>query len=208
MKMTNGMAVKLQGICLLIAWMGSGCWRDNTATLSPDTVTQKRASASQELMELPREMTLVEVDVDSYEQVLEKYQGRVVLVGFWSIFCDRCLELFPYTVELSREFVADGLVVITVCADELEKRTEIMNFLQDQKIRGDHLITHYSSAEFSEVFDVESGAFPHYKMYDRRGELRKELSNTSATSRFSLEDVQREVTELLAEPTFPVDSRG
>ena len=208
MKMTNGMAVQLQGICLLVAWMGSGCWRDNTATLSPDTVTQKRASASQELMELPRETTLVEVDVDSYEQVLEKYQGRVVLVGFWSIVCDRCLELFPYTVELSREFVADGLVVITVCADELEKRTEIMNFLQDQKIRGDHLITHYSSAEFSEVFDVESGAFPYYKMYDRRGELRKELSNTSATSRFSMEDVQREVTELLAEPTFPVDSRG
>lgn len=208
MKMTNGMAVQLQGICLLVAWMGSGCWRDNTATLSPDTVTQKRASASQELMELPRETTLVEVDVDSYEQVLEKYQGRVVLVGFWSIVCDRCLELFPYTVELSREFVADGLVVITICADELEKRTEIMNFLQDQKIRGDHLITHYSSAEFSEVFDVESGAFPYYKMYDRRGELRKELSNTSATSRFSMEDVQREVTELLAEPTFPVDSRG
>lgn len=208
MKVTNGMAVKLQWTCLLIALLGSGCWRDNAATLSPDAVTQKQASASQELIELPRETTLVEVDVDSYEQVLEKYQGRVVLVGFWSIVCDRCLELFPYTVELSREFVADGLVVITVCADELEKRTEIMNFLRDQEIMGDHLITHYSSAEFSEVFDVDSGAFPHYKMYDRRGELRKELSNTSATSRFSLEDVQREVTELLAEPTFPVDSCG
>ncbi len=208
MKATNGMAVKLQWICLLTALMGSGCWRDNAATLSPDSASQKQASESYESIELPPETTLVEADADSYEQVLEKYQGRVVLVGFWSITCDRCLEFFPYTVELSREFVADGLVVVTVCADELEKKTEIMTFLQDQEIRGDQFITRYTSAEFSEVFDVDSGCFPHYKIYDRRGELRKELSDSSVTSRFNQEDIQREVTELLAEPMVPVDSRG
>jgi hypothetical protein len=51
-----------------------------------------------------------------------------------------------------------------------------------------------------EAFEIEGGALPHYKLYDRQGKLARTFGlDPSAEKQFTVEDIEAAVKELLGE---------
>ena len=60
-----------------------------------------------------------------------------------------------------------------------------------------------------DAFEIESGALPHYKLFDRKGELRATFAiDPSAAEQFTPEDVAEAIIELLEEPSTHEPTRG
>src|ERR1700687_469630 len=55
--------------------------------------------------------------------LIVKNKGKVILLDFWADTCLPCKKAFPHLIELHKTYEAKGLVVISVCTDELEEET-------------------------------------------------------------------------------------
>ncbi len=145
---------------------GSGQTSSTAETASADTAASAAAG----------EITLETVDVEGYQQVLDQHKGKVVFVDFWATWCTPCMENFPHTVHVSRAFPPEQVAVISVSFDDPESKDAALAFLQKQEARFTHLMSEYGAGvESMEKFNIDGGV-PHYKIYDREGNLVKSLS--------------------------------
>ncbi len=147
---------------------------------------------------VPREITVEVAGRDEYDRLIASHRGKVVLVDFWSTGCIPCLEQFPHTVALSHKHAEDGLAVISVSLDDVEDRKRVLEQLRAQQATFDNLLSRDGMGVASmKAFDIDGG-LPHYKLYDRRGNLRYSFS-IDAQQPLEPEDIQRRVMELLTE---------
>ena len=58
------------------------------------------------------------VDMQGYQQLLEKYRGKPLLVTFWATWCEPCRDEYPMLNELAKEYAPKGLSVVGVNLDE------------------------------------------------------------------------------------------
>ncbi len=141
------------------------------------------------------------IDKAGFEAVVGHLPGKVILVDFWATWCIYCRENFPHVVELSHKFGPQGLVVISVACDDDKEVPEVLEFLREQKATFQNLRAALGSSEQTfEDFDIEGGALPHYKLYDRKGKLRKTFAvDPDEAEQFKLDEIDAAVEELLNE---------
>lgn len=149
------------------------------------------------------EVTLRVADLQVYEEVLAKHKGKPILVDFWATWCVPCTEQFPHTVELYTKHAAAGLAVVSVSLDDPADEAKVKTFLEKQGATFDNLLSKWGGDGPSfENFDIRGGAVPHYKLYDRDGQLRQTFSVDPAAKRqFTPADIERSVLDLLRPPS-------
>jgi thiol-disulfide isomerase/thioredoxin len=138
-------------------------------------------------------------DEAGLQHLIEKYRGHVVLIDYWATWCGPCLEQFPHTVSLSRRYADAGLRVVSVCLDEPQNQQNALNFLRDKQASFDNLLSKYGGGPAAmKAFNVEGGALPHYKLFDREGQLRETFSlDPAAAVQFTTADIEAAVVDLL-----------
>jgi thiol-disulfide isomerase/thioredoxin len=126
-------------------------------------------------------ITLTSVDRTAYDAAIAKHRGKVVLVDFWATWCLPCVEQLPHTLELGRQLGDRGLSVVTVSCDEPKEAESVAKFLAARKADvATNLISQFGgSSATMEAFEIEGGAVPFYKLYDRKGELRQTFGITA-----------------------------
>jgi thiol-disulfide isomerase/thioredoxin len=136
------------------------------------------------------------IDASGLAQALQKHRGQVVLVDFWATWCGPCLALFPHTVELQRRFGAAGLAVIAVSLDDLDNGAAVRKFLGPSGATVENYLAVYGvgPAAFT-AFEIDDGALPHVRLYDRRGKLHKTFA--SGGKAIDPEQAQRAVAEMI-----------
>jgi thiol-disulfide isomerase/thioredoxin len=184
-------------IVLLAGWI-AGC--NKAAPPPPGKPAGPTAAASTPAAD-ESAVTLQRIDKAGFEAVVGHLPGKVILVDFWATWCIYCRENFPHVVELSHKFGPQGLVVISVACDDEKETSEILKFLREQKATFQNLRAALGSSPQSfEDFDIDGGALPHYKLYDRQGKLRKTFSvDPDADEQFKLDEIDAAVEELLNE---------
>lgn len=147
------------------------------------------------------EITLRVVDGKQFAAIVARHKNQVVLVDFWATYCGPCRKQFPHTVELSDKYGAQGLATISVCCDDPEKDRQALDFLKKNKARFENLRSKFGSDEETfTTFDIEGGALPHYKLYDRKGKLRHTFgTDPDAERQFTTDDIDAAVQKLLSE---------
>lgn len=147
------------------------------------------------------EITLRVVDAKQYAAVISSHKKQVVLVDFWATYCGPCRKQFPHTVSMSKKYRAAGLVAVSVSCDDPEKEREALAFLKKSNATFENLRSKFGSDEETYTsFDIEGGALPHYKLYDRAGKLRHTFgTDPDAEKQFTPEDVEAAVKKLLGE---------
>jgi thiol-disulfide isomerase/thioredoxin len=140
-------------------------------------------------------VTLQVVDREDYQRAIDRYRGKVVLVDFWATWCTPCIEKFPHTVHVSRAFPKDQLAVISVSLDDPENRDAALAFLQKHEARFENLLSAEGVVESMEIFDIDAG-IPHYKIYDRAGNLAKAITPGPDLD-VTLELLEREVRQVI-----------
>jgi thiol-disulfide isomerase/thioredoxin len=185
-------ATRRAAIALLAAAVLGGC-SDNAANRPGGHVVRPREPA-------PFELKIA--DRLDYENLLVDLEGQVVLVDCWATWCLPCVEQLPHSVALSRRFRDEGLAVVTLSLDDPADKDEVRKVLLRSGAGGlTNLVSEYSGgSESVDAFEVPGGALPHYKLYDRKGELRHTFAlDPAAKKQFTTGDVDAAVEKLLAE---------
>ena len=140
------------------------------------------------------------VDRAAYDSVIAAQQGKVVLVDFWATWCGPCLVQLPHSVELAEKY-RDKLTVVTVSMDDPTDPVPVQKqLLQRGAARLVNLISEATGPQGVEAFEIEGGALPHYKLYDRQGKLRRTFGvDPAAEKQFTTDDVAAAVAELVDE---------
>lgn len=168
------------------------------APLEPSTVRSDRAVTAP----APEDVKLTSADRPAYDELIRGLQGRVVLVDFWATWCGPCVEQFAHTVEVAARMGDRGLAVITVSLDDPAESEQIVAFLRSKGAgHTTNLVSRFGSSPRSiETFEISNGAVPHYKLYDRRGQLRRSFGvNPQSREQFTLSEIDAAIEELLAE---------
>jgi len=58
------------------------------------------------------------IDAQGYQQLLDQYRGKPLLVTFWATWCEPCRDEYPMLNQLAKEYAAKGLNVVGVNLDD------------------------------------------------------------------------------------------
>ena len=64
----------------------------------------------------PRDPELI--DAQGYQQLVEHYRGKPLLVTFWATWCEPCRHEYPMLNELAKQYAPQGLKVVGVNLDD------------------------------------------------------------------------------------------
>ncbi len=141
------------------------------------------------------------VDRAEYDAALVSLKGKVILVDCWATWCLPCLQQLPHTMQLGKQH--DELAVVTLNFDSPTKSEQVANMLTSKG--GSGVGTHFlsrqgGSPQSMDDFEINGGALPHYKLYDRAGKLRHTFElDPAAEKQFTTADIDTAVVELLHE---------
>ena len=139
----------------------------------------------------PEQVNLVVGDEKKLAEMIAAHKGKVVFVDYWATWCEPCVEYFPHTVEMHRKYKDQGLATIAVSFDFLEEQDVAREFLAEHGAEFENLLNSYGAgSEYPEAFQLDQ--IPHFRLYNRQGELVKKWDEKPA-------DADKLIEQLLAE---------
>jgi len=160
------------GVALLLGILLAGCAEQ---TAPPPGAAAGSAKASKP----PNANVKVRpVSPDEFKKLIAEQKGKVVLVDFWATYCGPCRERFPQTLALGKKYADRGLVVVSMSMDapDADVQQKVLQFLQDQDSEITNLSNRLEDTDTTfGALDIDGGALPHYKVFDRKGKLSKKF---------------------------------
>lgn len=95
--------------------------------------------------------------------------AKVLLLDFWSVFCQSCLQEMPFLKELHRRHAAEGLEIVGVNTDFFPKE-RIVKFMEKTGLALPYPLIHDRDQSLSKLFSVE--ALPVLVLIDSSGWIR------------------------------------
>ena len=140
------------------------------------------------------------VDKAGYDKVIAANKGKVIVVDCWATWCVPCRKAFPKTVELSKSYANQDVVVVSLCFDEAVKGQapeSVKRFLALNDAYFENLLSSLDiSADGADAFGIPDGALPHFKIYGRDGKLFK-VFESGEDKEFKHEDIEAAVKAAL-----------
>jgi thiol-disulfide isomerase/thioredoxin len=118
------------------------------------------------------DVSVQSVTPQEFKKIIAAQKGKVVLVDFWATWCGPCREKFPQTLALAKKYASQGLTVVSVSMDSPDPKDQekVLYFLQQQNAQIINLANRMDDSEAAfGAFDIDGGALPHYKIFDRKG---------------------------------------
>ena len=117
------------------------------------------------------------VDATTLKTLLEKKQGKVVLINLWATWCVPCREEFPDLIKLYGKYRDRGLELILISVDFAEQRRQVEAFLKENGVTFPTYINAEESYEALISFLAPDwiGGFPTTFVIDRKGRLARSL---------------------------------
>jgi thiol-disulfide isomerase/thioredoxin len=139
------------------------------------------------------------VTPDEFKKIVADQKGKVVLVDFWATYCAPCRAKFPKTLELAKKLGAQGFTAISMSMDEPKEKAKVLHFLQQQNAEIINLANKLEDSEAAfGALDIDGGALPHYKIFGRKGNLRRKFGG-DPDHPFDEKDVEKEILAALQE---------
>ena len=103
---------------------------------------------------------LTGVDLEGKTVSLDQFEGKVLLIDFWAVWCGPCVGEMPNVVAAYNKYHADGFEIIGVSLDPLSDRTKLETFVGDHKMPWRQIFDgKFWSAENAVAYGVHSIPF-------------------------------------------------
>jgi thiol-disulfide isomerase/thioredoxin len=174
-----------------LAALAIGCsGKDGAATTGGATPAKNETEAATTVSAAPHEqaksapaihsgnVSVRLVTPEEFKKIVGEQKGKVVLVDFWATWCAPCRAKFPSTLALAKKYASQGLTTISVSMDgpESKEQEKVLHFLEQQNAEIINLSNRVEDSEAAfGAFDIDGGALPHYKVFDRKGNVRRKF---------------------------------
>jgi len=109
----------------------------------------------QEWAELP--VTLEPIDSAGIAELVRNRTNKLRLINIWATWCGPCVLEFPELVKIDRMYRGRNFEFISISADIMKKRTEVLEFLKDRQASNKNYI--YSG---DDVYKLIGAADPEW----------------------------------------------
>jgi thiol-disulfide isomerase/thioredoxin len=131
-------------------------------------------------------------DVDGNTVKRSDFEGKVVVLDFWAVWCGPCQLTLPLLQNLADKYRSEGLEVVGLHVDDrVPPVEEIKSYLEARKVSYTNLLSTYKVDEAYYVY-----AMPTSYILDRKGKIVKQHIGFSQGTPEKLEQELREVLGL------------
>lgn len=127
---------------------------------------------------------------DEYQQVLDSFKDKVILVNFWATWCLPCVKEFPELVKLQKNYKDNDFVLLFISLDDKgDIETKIIPFLKKQGVDFTSFFGNFSNPESIMNYVDKSwhGEIPYTGLYNKKGILSKALIGSKTYEQFETE---------------------
>ena len=97
--------------------------------------SEKRVSAARELAEMEQEpVTLERADTNTLPALMKNDGPKLRLINVWATWCGPCLRELPDLVTMNRMYRNGNFEVVTLSADDPDKKDKVLAALQERKV--------------------------------------------------------------------------
>jgi thiol-disulfide isomerase/thioredoxin len=105
--------------------------------------------------------------VDFFEEILNRFRGKVIFIDFWADWCAPCLAEFEPAEKLKKEFEGKGVVFLYLGYNCRKERWE--NVIMQRQVGGYHYWLNSEQGNIlKERFEIRG--IPHYLLFDKSGQ--------------------------------------
>lgn len=122
---------------------------------------------------MAQDFTLEMLDGESVK--LSDYQGKVVLLNFWSTWCYWCLQEMPILDKFQKAHAEDGVILLTISKDRFEDRPNIKPTLEKHNLDLTVLLE-----DPEQLTEYEYSGVPSLYVIDREGKIAMARSGYSS----------------------------
>lgn len=168
-------------LLLLLVFVLPGCGDSNVnPKTSPGTGTGPSTATEPELPELKGEVKLEVASLEELSSTIASHKGKVVVVDYWSNWCDPCIREFPGLIKLQRQYPKDVVCIsFNLNFDGIkgeptdEQKDEALAFLKKK----DAKILNFLSNLMDEKVYEQTGivSVPAVIVYGKDGEIAKKF---------------------------------
>ena len=109
-------------------------------------------------------------DLDGNDLSLEKYQGNVILLDFWAVWCGPCIAEMPNVKQVYEKYKDDNFQIIGISLDE--SRNTLVGYLEKEGITWPQVFDGNGwKNQVAEMYGIR--AIPHMYLIDGEGVVRK-----------------------------------
>lgn len=184
--MSRHFAQKITFLAITVAL--AGCGGSSSTTTNPDKGDAKgsQAAAKNEpvLPELTGEVKLEPASWEEVQKKIESYKGKkIVVLDFWSNWCDPCLRELPGLVKLQRQYMDDVVCIslnLNYSGIEPQPTDEhtgpALEFLQKKDAK---IVNYLSTVADEKLYEVSGiGSVPTVIVYGKDGEVAKKFEES------------------------------
>lgn len=106
----------------------------------------------------------------TFEQVLSKHKGKIILVDFWASWCAPCRKEMPFLKGLKQKFNENELKVIEISIDgdytAWERASKLENLSREEE---NYIISNWKKSSLYKNYRIET--IPRYLLFDKNGKI-------------------------------------
>ncbi len=104
----------------------------------------------------------------SYNEIIDKYKGKVIYLDFWASWCSPCKEEMPFSLELQKYYQDKDVAFVYFSSDK--DSTAWKSLIKILKITGDHYrLSKNVRKTTNELYNVKY--IPRYVLLDKNGKI-------------------------------------
>ena len=143
-------------------------------------------------------VSMLPVTFQQWENKLDEYNSKIVVVDMWAMWCVSCLERFPEMVKLHEKYQDENVEFVSMNMDDREDTESIdkaEKFLGKMNASFDHFRINENMLQAFEVFDLIS--IPAVVIYDQNGKESYRLTGDNPNNQFTEKDIESAILTLI-----------
>lgn len=124
---------------------------------------------------VPSELETNIIDLNSpeyasttFNDIIAKYEGKVIYLDFWASWCGPCKKEMPYSHKLQETFYGKDVVFVYFSSDK--NATAWISTVENLELTGEHYLSSLAvKQDYGTRFNVRF--IPRYVLIDKKGEV-------------------------------------